>query len=506
MESPPQGATEHATKRAAKHATQHAAKRAVDVLVAALGLALLAPLFALIALAIKLDSRGPVFFRQERVGRNGTRFRMFKFRTMRADAEAQGLQITVAGDARITRVGTVLRQHKLDELPQLIDVLRGTMSLVGPRPEVPRYVQRYPEHLRERVLRVRPGVTDIASLRFGRNDREAELLAKARDPEHHYVEVILPEKLRVAADYLEHATLASDLRLVGLTLRTVFVPPLPMRKVRSIVNHPGLWKRVAALLEAAHARRGLVAVAGDALLVLGCWHLTYLFRMGFERWQPARPSYDDAVSLGVVALYLAALWAMGARRSLWQFFAFDDFRRLALACGIAGVIGAAAIQLAQLSAVPRAVLVLHPMFCLLALGMARMVFRLLWEHAHAMLGGHENGGDGEQRYAVVLGAGEVGRRVLAGLHQRHGWHVLKMFDDREELQGLRIAGVPVAGPLAHIERADAIDGATHVIVALADADKPARERAMALAKGTGLVILSVPGADELRVVAGTDAA
>lgn len=476
-----------------------AIKRAVDVLAAALGLLLLAPLLALIALAIKLDTRGPVFFRQERVGRHGERFRMFKFRTMGVDAEAQGLQITVAGDARITRVGRFLRRHKLDELPQLVDVLRGTMSLVGPRPEVPRYVQRYPEHLRERVLSVRPGVTDIASLRFG---REAELLAKAPNPERHYVEVILPEKLRVAADYLDNATLASDLRLVGLTLRTVFVPPLPLRKVRSIMNHPSLWKRVAGALEAAHARRGPVAVVVDALLVLGCWHLTYLFRMGFERWQPARPSYDDAVSLGVVALYLVALWAMGARRSLWQFFAFDDFRRLALACGIAGVVGAAAIQLAQLSAVPRAVLVLHPLFCLLALGMARMVFRLLWEHAQAMLGE----ADGEHRYAVVLGAGEVGRRVLAGLHQRHGWHVLKMFDDREALQGLRIAGVPVAGPLADIARPEVTDGATHVIVALADADKAARERAMDLAKRTGLIVLSVPSADELRLVEGADAA
>ncbi|HEU4460736.1 MAG TPA: hypothetical protein VFR90_16570 [Methylibium sp.] len=268
------------------------------------------------------------------------------------------------------------------------------------------------------------------------------------------------------------------------------------------MNHPRLWRRVAGALEAAHARRGLVANAVDALLVLGCWHLTYLFRMGFERWQPARPSYDDAVSVGVVLVYLAALAAMGARRSLWQFFAFDDFRRLALACLSAGVIGAAAILLAKLEAVPRAVLVLHPLFSLLALGMARMVFRLLWEHAHAMLG--ESGG--EHRYAVVLGAGEVGRRVLAGLHQRHGWHVIAMFDDREELQGIRIAGVPVAGPIAGIERPEAIDGATHVIVALADADRAARERAMALAKRTGLVVLAVPGADELRVVEGAAAA
>jgi lipopolysaccharide/colanic/teichoic acid biosynthesis glycosyltransferase len=468
-------------------------KRSIDFAAAGLGLVVLAPLLVLIALAIKLDSAGPVFFRQERVGLGGRHFRIFKFRTMYVGAEQRGPAITAAGDERITRVGRFLRRHKLDELPQLIDVLRGTMSLVGPRPELPRFVLRYPPLLRERILSVRPGVTDAASLRF---KGEADTLARASHPEKYYVEVILPEKLRVAVDYLEASTVASDLRLVGLTLRTVFVPSSPFREVRTMMRNPVPWRIVARMLDLVQSRRRVVTMVVDSLLVLACWHLSYLFRMGFERWQPARPAYDDAVSLGAIVLYMGALTVMGASRSLWQHFAFDDFRRVALACAMAGVVGAAAIMLAQLHAIPRAVLVLHPLFCFLALVIARMAFRLLWEHAQALI----RQGDGRNRYAVVLGAGDVGRRVLAGLHLSHGWHVLKMFDDREELHGLRIAGVPVAGPVSAVSDPTMIDGATHVIIALTDADSDARERALTLAERTGLVILTVPVAEELRVV------
>ncbi|MDN3545737.1 MAG: sugar transferase [Roseateles asaccharophilus] len=189
------------------------AKRAFDLLLSALGLLLLAPVLLLIALWVKLDSPGPVFFRQERVGRFGRPFFIHKFRTMRVDNA--GLQITVGVDPRITRAGRVLRAAKLDELPQLWDVLRGAMSLVGPRPEVPRYVALYPPKLREIVLSVRPGITDPASLSF-RN--ESELLAAAADPEREYVEVVMPTKLRLAAAYVRRATLRSDLRVILATL------------------------------------------------------------------------------------------------------------------------------------------------------------------------------------------------------------------------------------------------------------------------------------------------
>jgi lipopolysaccharide/colanic/teichoic acid biosynthesis glycosyltransferase len=190
-------------------------KRLFDVCVATAALLLLSPLLLWVALRIRLDSPGPVFFRQQRVGRHGVPFRIHKFRTMVADAPARGLPLTVGDDPRITRVGAFLRRTRIDELPQFIDVLQGTMSVVGPRPEVPRYVAAYPPALRDRVLAVRPGITCPSSLAF---IDEAERLAASADPEREYVEVILPAKLQRAADYAERATVASDLRVLFATL------------------------------------------------------------------------------------------------------------------------------------------------------------------------------------------------------------------------------------------------------------------------------------------------
>mgnify|MGYP002382085273 CR=1 FL=1 len=192
-------------------------KRLFDVLAAGIGLVLLSPLLLLIAVWVKRDSPGPVLFRQERVGRHGRPFLIHKFRTMRVEP---GPLITIGQDPRITRSGAWLRASKLDELPQLWDVLRGAMSLVGPRPEVPRYVALYPPELREQVLSVRPGITDPASLAF-RN--EAELLAAADDPEREYVEVVMLEKLKLAADYAGRASMTSDLRLILATIARMLV-------------------------------------------------------------------------------------------------------------------------------------------------------------------------------------------------------------------------------------------------------------------------------------------
>ncbi len=469
-------------------------KRLIDVVVAAAALLLLSPIFVLVALWIRLDSPGPVFFRQERVGLHGRPFRIFKFRTMTQQQPAGGLQITSSQDARITRAGAFLRRSKLDELPQLIDVLRGTMSLVGPRPEVPRYVAEYPPARRERLLSVRPGITDFASLRF-RN--EGDLLAQAADPERAYLEVILPEKLRVASNYVEHATLAADLRALGLTLRTVLLPQRRLRRMKNVIEHHRFWSWVEARLERSGPGTRWLAMGVDGLIVLAAWHLTYLFRLGVERWSPGRPWYDDLVSLGVVAAYLVALQLSGARQAMWRFFAFDDVRRIVVACLVAGCFSAAWIQLAQLVGVARAVLVLHPVFTVLALVLARMMLRMIWEQAHAVVG-H---GAGESNQAIILGAGETARRLIAGLHQRQGWKVLMLLDDDPELQGLRIAGVPVAGPLSRVRDPSLTALATHVIVAYSSQDAALRERALLLAADAGLAVLTVPDAEDLSPVA-----
>ncbi|RRD49037.1 sugar transferase [Arachnia propionica] len=185
------------------------AKRLFDILASACGLVLLAPLFLVLAILIWIGDRGPVFFRQERVGRHGRTFRIHKFRTMRV--ANTGSLVTQSNDNRITPVGAVLRKWKLDELPQLIDVLKGDMSIVGPRPEVPKYVALWDPVARDEILQFRPGISDPAAIAF-RNEQEE--LAAFDDPEAHYVNVILPKKVAMYRDYVRNQSFPGDLKLI----------------------------------------------------------------------------------------------------------------------------------------------------------------------------------------------------------------------------------------------------------------------------------------------------
>ncbi|MDY5273770.1 MAG: sugar transferase [Arcanobacterium sp.] len=192
------------------------AKELIDRSVSALALAALSPVFTACAVAIKLDSDGPIFFRQERIGLHGVPFKIHKFRSMQN--QTPKLNVSATGDPRVTRVGKVLRKTKLDELPQLIDVLKGDMAIVGPRPEVPEYVAQWPSDLRELILSVRPGITDPASIEY-RN--EADELAESSDPEKYYVEVLLPKKTALYAHYVRTRSLLGDAKLVAKTIAAV---------------------------------------------------------------------------------------------------------------------------------------------------------------------------------------------------------------------------------------------------------------------------------------------
>jgi lipopolysaccharide/colanic/teichoic acid biosynthesis glycosyltransferase len=192
-------------------------KRIFDVALSTVGLVVFSPVLTLAALWVRIEAGAPVIFKQERVGMKGRSFDIYKFRTMRP---VDGLAITSGGDPRITASGRWLRAFKVDELPQLWNVVRGEMSLVGPRPEVPRYVDEWPPGARDVVLSVRPGITDPASIRF-RN--EGELLASSSDPERDYLEKIMPEKVGMYVEYVERQTLAYDVRLILQTVRSIFV-------------------------------------------------------------------------------------------------------------------------------------------------------------------------------------------------------------------------------------------------------------------------------------------
>lgn len=193
------------------------AKRVFDLVASTVGLWLLAPVFLVISVIIWKQDRGPAFFRQERVGQGGSLFKIHKFRTMRV--ANSGSLVTSAADDRITPIGAFLRRTKLDELPQLIDVFVGDMSLVGPRPEVAKYVEMWGEEAKQEILSVRPGISDPAAIAF-RNEQEE--LAEAEDPERHYVEVILPKKVAMYRDYVAHQSFLGDIGVLFKTAIAIF--------------------------------------------------------------------------------------------------------------------------------------------------------------------------------------------------------------------------------------------------------------------------------------------
>ncbi|WP_261903502.1 sugar transferase [Vibrio fortis] len=193
-------------------------KRLFDIASCVCGLLLLWPVLLAVAIWIKKDSDGPVFFKQTRVGRHGKNFSILKFRTMVVDAEAKGLKVTVGADPRVTSSGRFLRRSKLDELPQLINVVLGDMSVVGPRPEVPEYMNEYEKSVRDKILSVRPGITDKASIEY---TNEAEILADAHDPRVAYINEVMPEKAKYYIDYVDNQSLFLDVAIIFKTLKKI---------------------------------------------------------------------------------------------------------------------------------------------------------------------------------------------------------------------------------------------------------------------------------------------
>ena len=255
---------------------------------------------------------------------------------------------------------------------------------------------------------------------------------------------------------------------------------------------PTLWHRLDLFLARLRPHREPLSLLVDALVIAACWNITYLFRLGFERWLSARPGYDPWVLLGVVAAYLAAFALFRVPQSMWRFSGFGEVKRLTLACALAGAASAAVVMGLGLAKVPRAVLALHPVVTLMGVCVVRIAYRMLYEHARSRI----TGGTVEIRRALVLGAGDAARWLLAGIHQQ-GWTVLGLLDDDPAKQHSRIAGVPVLGPLEAVRDAQVRGAATHIVIAMPSATPTQRRRALDLAAATGLPVLTVPSAAEL---------
>ncbi|MBI3345963.1 MAG: polysaccharide biosynthesis protein [Burkholderiales bacterium] len=253
------------------------------------------------------------------------------------------------------------------------------------------------------------------------------------------------------------------------------------------------WQLLDTLLTRLRPRREALALALDALIVAIAWQATYLFRLGFERWFTARPDYDGWVLLGLLAVYVAVFRMLRVPKGMWRFSGFGEIKRLAVACLLAGLIGATAVLMARLHAVPRAVLALHPLLTVMLLAMTRMGYRMLYEHMRSRLSGSAL----EQRRALIMGAGDAGRLLVAGIQHQQGWVVVGYLDDAPDKRGARVGGVPVIGMLDDVARQAGTHGVTHVIVAMPGASAAQRRRALDLASQTGLAVLTVPSSDEL---------
>ena len=256
---------------------------------------------------------------------------------------------------------------------------------------------------------------------------------------------------------------------------------------------PTVWHRLDHFLARLRPHREPLSLLVDGLLIAFAWNVTYLFRLGLERWFEARPWYDFWVMLGVIATYLSLFALLKVPQSMWRFSGFGEVKRLTWACLGAGVACAAVVMGSQLYGVPRSVLTLHPLVTLMSVCMVRIAYRMLYEHSRAQI----TGGDKEVRRALILGAGQAAKRLMAGIHQQ-GWIVMGMLDDDPVKQGARISGVPVLGPLEAVSDRAVLGAATHLIIALPGAHARQRRRAFELASAAGLPVLTVPSADELR--------
>jgi FlaA1/EpsC-like NDP-sugar epimerase/lipopolysaccharide/colanic/teichoic acid biosynthesis glycosyltransferase len=428
-------------------------KRIFDCVVAAVGLVLVSPLLLLAAALIKLDSPGPVFFRQFRVGRHFRPFRIYKFRTMRQDAERLGGSLTADDDPRVTRVGHWLRQLKIDELPQLLNVLEGDMSLVGPRPEVARYVDLFRAEF-EHVLQVRPGLTDPASLKY-RN--EGLILRRAGGGEDAYVTTILPDKLRIARSYVERASLPHDLSLIGQTLLGLLANAWEMESV--VPTSGGVSQMSTWMLR---YRRVFVVLIHLALITFTNYSAFWL-------------RFDGEIPDSQVALFVRHLPLLLAVRSLtfvpfrlyeglWRYTGIYDLRNIVLGVlASSGVFFSIVYVLLGNAQYPRSIYLIDAMLLVFTMGGVRLARR-----AHA-----EVVRTPRDRRVLIYGAGNAGEMVVRDMLRLPDSHYepVGFIDDNATKVGRRIHGVPVLGSRGDLARIIGKEKPSEILVALPGATR-----------------------------------
>ncbi len=417
-------------------------KRTFDVCMAALGLILTAPLLVLISVLIKLDSPGPVIFRQVRVGQGFRPFAIQKFRTMTVEVLGTGLPLTVGQDPRITRIGRILRKFKLDELPQLFNVLVGDMSFVGPRPEVPRYVERLRSEFFE-VLTVRPGITDLASLRY---IDEAALLAYSASPEEEYQLKVLPEKLRLAKLYIRHMSLRFDLAIILQTLLhiarlpvVVFTLPELKAAVETPVASP--WMSLSSFI--LRWRKPIIVVL-DVILIILANYFAFVLRYDGSIPEGDIQTFEQTV-LALVAIRGVAFALFGLNEGLWRYTSIWDLQNI-----IGGVLTSTVVfygwvhWVMDLYSYPRSIFAIDAILLVGFLAGVRLSSRVLRDKPIFQ----------KKRKVFIVGAGDAGERVVREMKTRTVFNCqpIGFVDDNVGLLNQRIHGVRVLGTVQDLPK------------------------------------------------------
>ena len=404
-------------------------KRLFDICTAGFGLLVLLPCFALVTLLLKLTDRGPVFYRQTRIGRYGRPFQIWKFRTMVVGAENMGALVTHRQDPRITSIGRILRKTKVDELPQLLNVLKGDMSFVGPRPQVPRYIERLSPAQRE-MLRHRPGITDIATLRF-RN--EQELLAGAADVDDFYIRHCLPRKIALNLEYARNASLPYDIWIILQTLCPYWVG---------------------------------VVVLYAAILVSSLW-ISFELRCDFRMDQAGRLEFWNCLPWMVVPQLAVLFWGKQCR-SLVSYFSFLQLLQTGFALGIACVFHLVLRRICHGMLAPElGIIGTNFVLSFWGLTYARLSLRFLREGQKRRTDDNKS----RVRRVAIVGAGELGTRVALDLISREdSSEVVAFFDDDPRSWNKRPYDIPVVGMPECLLNSEWRDKVDEVIVALPDQD------------------------------------
>ena len=443
-------------------------KRLVDFLIAAGGLLVLLPFLLLVALLIKLDSTGPVFFRQERVGLKGHTFRIFKFRSMVNGAYKMGSRLTTKRDPRVTRVGQILRWFKIDELPQLINVLVGEMSLIGPRPEDPHFVRFYTAEQRA-VLSVRPGMVGPSQI-LGRDELES-YPEGLKDTEAYYAEHILPEKLARDLDYVRRATFWGDMALLA---RGIWAT------VRGAVKTKFLWRR----------RHRVALFAIDCVLVAVSCYLAFMIRDDFT-W-PLDPRFLLLPMLITLVARAGALMYFGAYQGVFAYFGLYDLAALFKAVSLSAVIAGGCTFFVGLQSFPRSVFVIDWAIVLFMLSGVRYGLRIWVRH------GWRQRGQRRQK-ALVVGAGVGGESIARTLLEDPlcPYRPVGFIDEVPERWGSLIHGVRVLGGATELPLAVSANRIQAVFVCMSDLSDHAAREVVDVCERAGVEYRIVPALSDL---------